>query len=63
MKEEKRRKNDFFFSLQSDSESSSCGDDESHADDAIRPSAIPHQLSNEFDRKTLIWIFEDFFNF
>jgi len=28
----------------SDSESSSCGDDESHADDAIRPSAIPHQL-------------------
>ena len=33
----------FFF--QSDSESSSCGDDESHAGDASRQSAIPPQLS------------------
>jgi hypothetical protein len=45
------------FSLQSDSESSSCADDESHAGDLSRQSAIPPQLSmsiffhNEFFKK------------
>jgi hypothetical protein len=39
------------FSFQSDSESSSCGDDESHADNISRQSAIPPQISKSISLK------------